>query len=616
MKNERLIRNLIVIALIFVTLWFGIRPIVTRSPYDSYTIKGRQDLTLSDNEYAAIIVGSEPEGIASALACARTGLKTLLITEDDGLGSYIRSSMISKMNPQRGKVASGKVSLNQGIYNEIFGKFEVGFSSDEYENQIKKLIEKEKNLDVMYNTRLISADVEDGLVTGIKVSNSDGEQYYEARIFIDATFDGKLLILCGTPFYKGSEDIGLEVYEPLHFNFRVTGVDTAALKKGKKTTNFFDEFQLALMSYKKTGRRTKIISPSFIIVDDDELIITGLQVSNVDVENQDDLAKAFEEAEDEAIMLTAYLKTLVSAFRDCTYKNGPDSLFIPEYRHFEGRYRLTVSDILENRDFRDKIALCSEAVDAGKFVDKNMEYIVLSPNVYSIPLGAIIPSNLDNVLMTGSKASFASLASTSAGSIPTRITVGESAGLVAAYSFLNNITPSDILGFSDEGNKEFEGYLRHGGVYLEDFTEYLTIPDSDERLMDYWAYPYIKILAEYGLITGGRENDFKLDFRASQEVLVVLIKNALIKLAPEHYNLGLSNALNPYEEKIMLTGEGAASIVLKTLSIDFKEGEALKTLKEKNILPEELAVRLDSDANVTMDVVYGLAVETVNYMKR
>lgn len=615
MKNERLIKNAIVIALIFITLWFGIRPIFTREPLKNPL--GRKDLDMDENEYATIVIGSEPEGIASALASARTGLKTLIITEDDNLGSYITSSMISKMNPQRGNIANQKVSLNQGIYHEIFGNFEVGFSAEEYKNQVNKLVEKEKSLEVLYNSELIGADYENGIVKGIQIKSPDGEKDYKARTFIDATIEGKLLELCGTPYFKGSEDIGLKgVYSPLHFNFRVSGVDTQALKKSKKTTNFFDEFQLALLSYEKTGTRTKILSPSFIIMNDNELIITGLQVIGVDVEDENDIASAYDEAEEEAIMLTAFLKTVVTAFKDCSYKSGPESLFIPEYRHFEGRYRLTVSDILENRNFRDKIALSSESVDAGKFVDKNIEYIVGKPKVYSIPLGSIIPSNLDNVLMTGSKASYASLASTSAGCISTRITVGESAGLVAAYSFINDITPADILDFSDKDINEMVRYLKRGGIYLEDFSEYILIPETKEKLIEHWSYPYIKILAEYGLIAGGENNDFKLDYSASQEVLVVLIKNALIKMAPEYYSLNLINTLAPYEEKVELTGEVAASIVLKSLSVEFKEGEALKTLTESNILPQELVSRLKRDAQVTMDVVYGLAIETVNYMKR
>lgn len=128
-----------------------------------------------------------------------------------------------------------------------------------------------------------------------------------------------------------------------------------------------------------------MVSPAFIILNDDEVVISGLQVYGVDVEDDAALNAAYKEAEQEAIMMTAYLKNVVTAFKDCKYKEGPESLFIPEYLHYEGRYSLTVADIMENRNFEDGIALCSEKVDASKFTKDNIEYIVVDPHVYSIP---------------------------------------------------------------------------------------------------------------------------------------------------------------------------------------------------------------------------------------
>ena len=37
MKKDNLIKNLIIAALIFVTFWFGIKPIVSEQPGSSYT---------------------------------------------------------------------------------------------------------------------------------------------------------------------------------------------------------------------------------------------------------------------------------------------------------------------------------------------------------------------------------------------------------------------------------------------------------------------------------------------------------------------------------------------------------------------------------------------------
>jgi len=612
MKKENLIKNLIGAVLILVTLFFGVRPILTRS----HTRFNSNEYDFEANEYGMIVIGSEPEGLAAALASARTGLKTLLVTEDKSLGSYIKRCMISKMDPQQGLIKGKRILLNQGIYQEIFGKFNVSFSGQDYENSITKLIEKEKNLKVIYEGKVTEVKTQGRSIKSIGVEEPDGMRYYKGRVFIDATQDGDLLMLCGTPYFNGTEDLGIsDFYSPVEFNFRISGVDVEALKKSRKVSNFIDEFQLVLLNYEKVNPKTKLLNPSFIILNDDEIVISGLQVFGVNVNDEDELRLAYEEAKEEAIMLTAFLKNTLIAFKDCTYKESPESFFIPEYRHFEGRYRLTVADIMENRDFPDKVALCSQEVDASKFVDKNLEYVVVKPNVYSIPLGSLIPVNLDNVLMLGSKAGFSSLAATSAGSIPTRITVGEAAGLVSVYSNIRGLPPAGLLDLPDKEKRSMVNYIKRGGVMLTDFEESILIPDTKDKLSDHWSFPYIKTLAEYGLISGGRENDFKLDFKASQELLVVLIKNAILKMRTESYSIDINIALKPYEIQKELTGETAGAIVLEALSIHYESGKALQTLKDKGIIPADILNRLEPGAPVTMDTVYGLAVETVNYIK-
>lgn len=615
MKAKSFFNGFVAGALVFITLWFGIKPLLMGSSYKDYTKIDRQDLNFAENEYGAIIIGSEPEGLASALSCARTGLKTLLITQDNDLGSYITRTMISKMDPQQGIIEKKKVLLNSGIYQELFGKYNIGFNGMDYEQSVRKLLEKEKSLEILYNGTVIEVDLEGQVLKGIVVEGSNGKQYFKAHQFIDASQRGDLLLLCNTPSYTGSADLGMpDIYAPLEFNFKISGVDMEGLKKSQKTSDF-SLFQQAILVYRKANPRIKIVSPSFINQNENELVITGLKVFGVDIEDEEDVKAAYREAEEEALLLTAYLKNVLVAFKECTYKEGPQELFMPEFRHFEGRYTLKVSDILENKDFPDKVALCSAAVDAGKFVDQNVEYIVTKPNVYTIPLGCIVPSNLDNVLMTGSKASFTSLAATSASSLPTRLTVGESAGLIAAYSFMNQTTPGQLLKEDEKAIKAMVSFIKRGGVIIEDFNESLLIPKTEQRLMDHWAYPYIRTLAEYGIIAGNTDNDFKLDYKASQELFTVLMRNALLKIAPEALNRQIEISIKGFEEKRELTGEMAAVIVLETLSVPYDKGKALETLKGSKTLPEDLVDRMNANDPVTLDVVFGLAVETVNHLK-
>ena len=55
----------------------------------------------------------------------------------------------------------------------------------------------------------------------------------------------------------------------MEFNFSISGVDTEA-PKNRKTTDFIDEFQLVVIISVKPN--TKMVSPMFIILNDDEVV--------------------------------------------------------------------------------------------------------------------------------------------------------------------------------------------------------------------------------------------------------------------------------------------------------------------------------------------------------
>ena len=143
------------------------------------------------------------------------------------------------------------------------------------------------------------------------------------------------------------------------------------------------------------------------------------------------------------------------------------------------------------------------------------------------------------------------------------------------------------------------------------FSESLLIPKTEQKLADHWAYDYVKALAEYGLIAGGMENDFKLDYTASQELFTVLLRNTIIKMTPDFYNLDLDKTLKNYELQEELTGEMAGTIILEILDVPYEKGKALETVMREKVLPGGLSNHLKPKEPVTMDVVYGLTVETV-----
>ena len=60
MKRDQFTKNLLIAVLVFVTFWFGIRPIITGEEFERRTRKAVGPS--GKNQYALVVLGTEPEG--------------------------------------------------------------------------------------------------------------------------------------------------------------------------------------------------------------------------------------------------------------------------------------------------------------------------------------------------------------------------------------------------------------------------------------------------------------------------------------------------------------------------------------------------------------------------
>lgn len=604
MKRDQFTKNLLIAVLVFVTFWFGIRPIITGEEFERRTRKVVGPS--GKNQYALVVLGTEPEGIAAALSASRMGLKTLLVTEDSDPGGYIRSGLITYTAPDYATINGEKKRLNNGIYSELFGDTGGNFAIENYVVTAKKMLEKEPNLKVIYDAGVLSVKMENNLVQGVQIYGEGESQFIEAPIFIDATENGTLLSLCGVPYFQGSGDINVpDSYMPVEFNFIISDVNWQDIESIRKNSRIMDDFESVLKQYKRNSPKIKISNLSFIGQPGVDLVISGIRMHGVNVDDPEKMKEDFNTALKEAQLLTVFLQTVFVPFENCTFRTGPSEFYIPEYRHFEGRYTLKVEDILENRNFPDKVVMASAPVDAEKFVGAKLSeeytYIMGNPTVYSIPLGCYLAKNLDNLLMVGKKASFASLASTSAGRMAVNITGGEAMGITAAWCYLNEQTPAQLLAAPEQTIREYQGLLKRAGVILEDF-------DISNPNTDHWAWSSVKVLTEYGLISGGLNNDYLFEVESYQEHLSTLLINLIVKAAPEKYSLELDSRVRAYATTDVLTGEIAAEILLQAADIPFTKGNAFQAAKDNGLFPEEVLKKISADKAVTLDCVYVMTV--------
>lgn len=608
MKNERLVRNVIIAVMVLVVFWFGILPLLTGDRYEAMMNRIDRDvLAGTRGEYAVVVIGSEPEGVAAAITSAKSGIRTLLITHEVNLGSYISNTMLSQINPQNASINGKVVKLNEGVYVEMFGDVGISFTSAEYLQNIERLVKAQSNLDIWYETVMTDVKTEGTQVISLQVMQNGESKQIDADIYIDATEDGLLLEELAVPYTLGSEDIGAKnLYEPVSFHFRMGNVLWDELLKIRNVADLATEFQEAISAYQRTNPHIKLVNPTFVKQDENTILVKGLQLAFVDVADPEALASAYKILEEESRYLTVYIKNTIIPFQNATYEVGAEALYIPEYRHYIGLERVTVSDIMASKRPTVTVALSSAPVDAGRFLTTDYDAIVTHPIVYGLPLGAYIPVGWDNVLMPGKKASFQSMAATSGTSIPSTVTSAQGLGAAAAFCLVNHVTPAEVLRLGSKEINNFHAFLERTGVALPIYHEDIQLPKEEKLLSEHWAYPYVLALAERGLILGGDSNDFRLDSETTNEVFVVLLNNTVLRMATKQWSVDLANRLQKLANTQTLSAQSAAEMCMVVLGKNADLG--VDGLIQLGFLPKTVTDKLASGGTLTMDMAYALVV--------
>lgn len=597
MKKELVFRITLALAVIYLVIQFGIMPLFSKD----FIYDARRNNTWAHGKlgtekgvYDVVVIGEEPDGIAAAVSAARVGAKTLLVSFGDDLGGSVTECMLTDLEASTG--TKGEL-LNKGIFEEISDKCGKSFSVDKYKKTVEKLVRNERNIDVVYKAKAISPVIDKNVMTSIDVISGGVKKSCKGRMFIDATPDGELLMKLKTPFFNGSGDLSLpDKYMPASFNFTLDGVKAdeveSLVKSGNKT--FID----GLKKYKPSHLNMKINEFSISDQGNGTFIVHGIDIFNVNPLDNDSVNKAYNEAVSEAKDLAFFLKNEFKEFRGAKFGKPANSLYMREERHFKGEHVLKVNEVLENKDSMDKIALGSYPVEAGKFTE-GASQIIGKPFQYAVPIGCIIPVNTSNVLMTGKKISYSSLAASSAGKLGVNIGTGEAAGIVAVYSIMKGIKPRDIISSENSpGIKDIDRLLKRQGVVLPDF-------NIKNKLSGNWVYAELEDLRELGIVSGGYVNDYGLEAHATQGELAMLLLNGAYRLAPDKYTLEFDSRLRVLFKKDKLTPELAGETLAALYGVKTEPGQGYKTACENGYINGAIQLRLKGKSILTFDdVVY------------
>lgn len=602
-RIDILVRILLVLAITFIIFIFAIKPMINQDYYfDSGKdyIFSKLGLVSDKNSYDVLIIGDGLDGISAAIGSARVGAKTLLVCPSKELGQDIKKTYnvdwSSDISP------TGK-NVSSDIFKEIVYNAGDGYNVDNYIKAINKMVSDEKMLTILYNAELTTVRYENGKVFSVNFKTDQNEESFKSERYIDATKDGELLQKCNVGFSTGYDDIGIEdLYPPIGLNFMVSGVDYKQLVEMEQKQGTM--LNSLIKSYITSDNDISITGFNITDQGDSKVIIEAITVGNVDLKDDKQIKKAYSKAVNECKDFYNYLKLNVDQFKNASGVTVAEEFFKPSAYHFKGRYSLSLTDVLIGKRFADRISTASRPVTLT-LKDGN-GYILCNPKIFYMPLRSLIPEGLENVLMSGDKASCSSLVQTAISSNSSVVGTGYAAGIIAAYSISKNMEIPQIVEDQNlDVQLEIERTLRKLGIYMSDIKE--EIPS----LTDNWSYPYIEKLNNLGLLSGGITNDFKLEKKAESQDFVYIILNGVPRTSKSAYSYAFDVKLRPYLTSEQLTKDLFAKILLE---LDGQEGITKNYYKEaceQGLIDQTLQLKLKNKNVLEYPEVYYASVQFI-----
>jgi len=174
-------------------------------------------------EFDIVIVGGTPGGIMSAIAAARLGKTSAILERTRHIGGLPANGLGATDIATRG--ATGGLFLEfvkrvRNYYVQTYGEnsMQVKMCSDGYhfepsvaEKIFLKMLEEHPQITVFYNRQFdaepVNVELSGARIAKIRIFNRENQQYefYKAKVFIDATYEGDLAAAAGVPYRLGRE---------------------------------------------------------------------------------------------------------------------------------------------------------------------------------------------------------------------------------------------------------------------------------------------------------------------------------------------------------------------------------------------------------------------------
>jgi hypothetical protein len=437
-----------------------------------------------------LIIGGGTGGTAAGIQSARSGAKTIIVEATPWLGGMISAAGVSAID--------GNHRLPSGLWNEfrnhlykVYGgakALETGWVSNTLfephvaDSIFKSMASKEKLLQVFYSHTFQSVTKKGNKLTAVLFrNNASGEIVkIQATIFIDATELGDVLKAAGAGYDLGmeagtltGENVGVKqtnnIVQDLTYVATLKDYGAGADRSIAKPANYDpSEFDGSSTDYYRDSSRKAPTVDAKKMLDYGKLPNNKYMINwpiygndtylNVVEMNQAAREKELEKAKQTTLRFVYFIQQELGfkhlGLADDEFPTSDKLALMPyhrEGRRVKGLVRMTMRNIAEPFTYGDP--LYRTGISVGDYpIDHHHKKNLDAPQhlefypipSFNVPLGALIPQKLDNLIVAEKGISVSNVVNGTTRLQPCVLLTGQAAGVLAALSSSKKLSPKMV----------------------------------------------------------------------------------------------------------------------------------------------------------------------------
>lgn len=424
-----------------------------------------------------LIVGGGPAGLGAALGARRAGAQVILAERYGFLGGNATAALVMPLmsfhTQQPVPEQTGNTTLLPqdhgpghaviaGVLRDFLDKlisaggairpslatgYVVPFDPEIFKLTALEMLD-EAGVEFFFHA-LASGVLDQRHLQGVVFETKSGPVVIEAKTVVDATGDGDIAALAGAPYEAGREEDGL--VQPMTLMFRIADFEKRAFDayvrqhpgQWRGVHGLWDLIRMAAERGELELPREDILF--FATPHPHEVAVNSTRVTQVLGTDVWHLTYAEWRSRMQMKQISAFLRKYVPGFENSYIVQSGVNIGVRETRRIIGEYQLNGQDIIEARKFADAIARSTYPVDIHNPTGSGTLLKRVPPGeAYEIPLRALLPQRVENLVVAGRCISGTHEAHSSYRVMPVAMATGQAAGVCAALAAKQGKSPREV----------------------------------------------------------------------------------------------------------------------------------------------------------------------------